>query len=74
MAEKAYQDPAATTILVAARVHGVDQNELARRAGLHHVHVSRIFRGKSRLTDDAKGRLAEALRQAIVDETTTQAV
>ena len=73
MAKEAYQDPAATTILVAARVHGVDQKELARRSGLHRVHISRIFRGKSRLTNDAKERLAEALRQAIVEEPATQA-
>ena len=74
MAKEAYQDPAATTILVAARVHGVDQNELALRSGLHRVHVSRIFRGRSRLTDDAKARLAEALRQVIVERPPVGAV
>ena len=66
MSKKAYCDPA-TTIRFAAQMHGIGQGELARRSGLHRISISRIFRGQTRLTDDAKERLAEALRQAIVE-------
>lgn len=56
-----------TRLRAICRVMGISQRELARRAGLTHVHVNRVLQGKAEPSLAVCESLAKAVGQDLGD-------